>query len=124
MTDQEATLLIQDIINKAQEGRAHPFRTILYWSEFRYYKRWVFSTKVVIRMLRTSANNLFTEYCKDVVAGTADVTKLLAYQQLLDIIAFYETDLKTIQSMLDDYYEYIDNFWNFIGALFGERREI
>lgn len=123
MTDQETTLLIQDIINKALEGRVQPFRTILYWSEYRYYRRWTRSTKLIIKTLRASANNLFKEYCEDVIAGISDVTKLLAYSRLLDIISFYENDLKTVRFMLKDYDEYITtgNFWY---AFLGGRREV
>lgn len=124
MTDQETTALVQDIISKATEGEVRPFRAILYWSEYRYFRRLVFSTKVVIKTLNTSANNLFKEYCRDVRNGTSDVTKLLAYQQLLDITAFYENDLNIVQSMVDDYDEYLCNFGNFVRALFGERRAV
>lgn len=124
MTDQETTLLIQDIVNKALEGKERPFRYILYWSEYRYYRGWVTSTKIVIKALKQSANNLFKEYCKDVIVGISDITKLLAYQQLLDIIDFYEAELKTVLAMINDYDEYICNFSNFIRALFGERREV
>lgn len=122
MTDQETTLLIQDIINKAQEGRAFPFRTIRYWSEFRYFSRYAKSTKLIIQVLRSSANGLFKDYCKDVIAGISNITKLLAYEQMLDIIDFYKEDLKTFQAMLDDYDQYLGNFGNFIFALFGEER--
>lgn len=123
MTDQETTLLIQDIINKAVEGKAHPFRSILYWSEYRYYRRWTFSTKIVIKTLKQAANNLFKEYCKDVIAGISDITKLLAYQQLLDIKDFYENDLSTIQSMILEYQDYLGegNFWY---SFLGGRREV
>jgi hypothetical protein len=64
---------------------------------------------------------LFKDYCKDVTAGISDLTKLLAYSQLLDIIAFYENDLKTVQAMLSDYDTYLreGNFWS---AFFGGRR--
>ena len=124
MTDQEYTLIIQDIINRAQEGRAFPFRAIRYWGEFRYFQRYARSTRIIIHVLRTSANKLFKEYCKGVIAGISDVTKILAYEQMLDIIAFYEEELETIQSMVDDYDEYLNNFWNYIGALFGERRDV
>ena len=122
MTDQETTSLIQDIINKALEGKAQPFRTILYWSEFRYYWGWVRSTKLVIKTLRASAANLFKEYCKDVIAGVSDITKLLAYDQLLAISEFYENDLNTVKQMLDDYDNYLSkgNFWY---SLLGGRRE-
>ena len=124
MTDQDAKLLIQDIIDKAAEGKAQPFRPILYWSEFRYYKGWIISTKVVIKTLKQAADNLFKEYCKDVIAGISDITKLLAYQQLLDIKDFYETDLNTVQQMMDDYDKYLGHWGNFFRALFGERRDI
>ena len=123
MTDTETTQLISDIIAKAQEGKAYPFRHILYWSEFRYYRRWTVSTKLVIKTLKASANNLFKKYCKDVIAGISDVMKLLAYSELLEIIVFYENDLKIVQTMLDDYDEYLakGNFWY---SFLGGRREL
>lgn len=124
MTDRETTSITQDIINKAIENRAQPFRTISYLNEFIYYIRLAKATKLIINALKQAAKNLFKEYCRDVIAGISDVTKLLAYWQLLDIIAFYESDFKTIQSMVDDYDEYLGNFGNFIGALFGEEREL
>lgn len=126
MTEPDATLLVQEIIKKAQDGKAHPFRPILYWSEFRYYRQFAFSTKVVIKTLRASAERLFKDYCKDVIAGISDFTKLLAYYELLDITAFYENDLITIQRMLEDYKEYLDttSFGNMFSAFFGGRREV
>ena len=123
MTDQETTLLIQDIIKRAQEGRAFPFRTIRYWSEFRYFQRYVRSTKIIIRVLQVSANNLFKDYCQGVIAGISDITKLLAYEQMLDIVDFYEEELTTIKAMVDDYDEYLGDLGNFVRALFGERRD-
>lgn len=124
MTEQDFTLIIQDIITRAQEGRAFPFRAIRYWGEFKYFQKYARSTKIIIRVLRTSANNLFKDYCRGVITGISDITQLLAYEQLLDIIDFYEEELKTIQAMVDDYDEYLGNFGNFVGALLGERREV
>ena len=123
MTDLETTQLTQEIINKAQEGVIRPFSTIKFWSEFKYYRGLAKATKVVIKTLEVSAEKLFKEYCKDVIAGISDITKLLAYQQLLDIVDFYEEELKTIKAMVDDYDEYLGNLGNFIGAIFGERRD-
>ena len=124
MTNQDTTSLMQDIIIKAREGRTFSFRTIRYWEEFRYFQRYARSTKIIIRVLRVSANNLFKDYCHDVIAGISDITKLQAYQQLLDIVDFYKEELKTIQAMISDYDEYLSNYGNFIRALFGERRDI
>ena len=124
MNRQEATSIIQDIITKAQEGEAHPFITITYWDEFKFYQRYAKSTAVIIKVLKTSTNNLFKNYCQDVIAGISDITKLLAYLQLIDIIAFYENELKTLQAMLNDYDDYLGNFGNFVRAIFGGERTI
>lgn len=124
MNKQEATSIIQDIITKAQEGEAHPFITITYWDEFKFYQRYAKSTAVIIKVLKTSTNNLFKSYCQDVIAGISDITKLLAYMQLIDIIAFYENELKTLQAMLNDYDDYLGNFGNFVRAIFGGERII
>ena len=113
MTEQETTLLIYEILNKALEGDALPFNLITCWNEYLYYLKWSRSTKIVIKTLKTSANKLFKEYCKDVIAGISDITKLLAYKQLLDVTAFYENDLATVHKMLDEYDDYLDDWGNF-----------
>ena len=123
MTDQETTQLILDILHKAQDGKAQPFRMILYWSEFSYYRKLKSSTKLIIKTLKTSATRLFKNYCKDVIAGISDLDTILAYTQLLDIISFYELELETLQSMLTEYTEYLEdgNFWY---SFLGGRRDI
>ena len=123
MTEQDRTQLIVDIITKAQEGKSQPFRPILYWSEFSYYKKLARATKLIIKTLKISSNNLFKEYCLDVVNGTSDINKLLAYSQLLDILYFYTEELKTIKKMIKDYDDYLDN-GNFWHSFFGGRREL
>ena len=123
MTDAEVSDLILDIITKAQEGKAFPYRDILYWREYRYYKKWIFSTRLIIRTLAASAESLFDSYCEDVINGISDVSKLIAYSQLLDIINFYAEDLKTVTQMVADYSSYIEegNFWY---SFLGGRREV
>lgn len=125
MTEQETTLLIYEILNKALEGDTLPFNLITCWNEFLYYLRWSRSTKIVIKTLKTSANKLFKEYCKDVIAGISDITKLLAHTQLLEVIAFYENDLRTVQKMLDEYDDYLGDWGNFWRHVFlKESRDI
>lgn len=123
MNDESTKQLIAEIINKAQSGYSQPFRFILFWEEYRYYRSFIRSTRLIIKTLHTSANRLFKKYCKDIIAGISDVNKLLAYSELLNIIAFYENDLQTVQKMLAEYEEYLGegNFWH---AFFGGRRII
>ena len=121
MNDTETTQLIQAIINKAQEGKAQPYRTILYWSEFKYYRDLKKATKLVIGTLRISSKRLLKSYCEDVIAGISDVNKILGYTQLLDIIDFYQGELETLEAMLTEYDEYLGegNFWY---SILGGRR--
>ena len=119
MTDQEITQVIQAIIDKAQEGKSQPYRTILYWSEFKYYRGLKKATKLVIETLRISSKKLLKSYCKDVIAGISDVNKILGYSQLLDIIDFYQEELETLEAMLTEYDDYLGegNFWySFLGG--------
>lgn len=121
MTDTETKELLLAILAKAQEGKSRQFQFITSWYDFRYYARLAKSNKIIIKALKTSANNLFKEYCKDVIAGVSDVDKLLAYVQLRDLTGFYEKDLNTLKQMLDEYDEYLGqgHFWySFLG---GER---
>ena len=121
MHDTEAQQLLLDILTYAEEDRSIEFRLITSWNEFRFYRQNAGSTKLVIRALRSAAAGLFKTYCKEVSTESADFTKLLAYSQLQDVIAFYERDLDTLKRMLDEYDEYLGqgHFWySFLG---GER---
>lgn len=124
MNKTESDQLVHDIITKAVEGKAQPFRPIKCWTEFRYYVGVSRSTKLIIGTLRNSADKLFKEYCSNVANGTSDVTKLLAYSQILDVKAFYENELITIKKMLDDYDNYLGDWGNFFDAIFGGEREL
>jgi hypothetical protein len=121
MNDTDVQQILLNIIQKAQEGQSLQFRFIMSWREFQHYQGVARSTKIIIRMLEDSNNRLFKEYCQDIIVGISDFNKLLAYNQLEDIIAFYEAELETLTRMLDDYDEYLSqgHFWySFLG---GER---
>lgn len=120
MQQTEAQQLLVDIIEQANKPNT-PFTFITTWSEFRFYWRNRRATKLIIRTLEAAAGNLFKTYCKDITAGSADVTKLLAVKQLEGIIVYYKKELDTLQRMLNDYDDYLGkgNFWySFLG---GER---
>ena len=75
----------------------------------------------IIKVLKTASKSLFKEYCKSVTSRISDVTQLIAFTQLGDIIAYYEAELKTLDEMLDEYEEYLwsgNFFYSFLG---GER---
>ena len=121
MRDTEAQQLLLDILAHAEEGKFTEFRFITTWKDFIYYWRLSKSDKLIIKTLKEATNNIFKDYCKEVVLGTTDFTQLLACSQLQDAITFYEKDLSVIKRMLDEYDEYLGegHFWHsFLG---GER---
>lgn len=120
MDNQDAEQLLQAILDNA-EAEPSEFRFIKSIYDFQYCLRLYKSTKLVIKVLKKASKRLFKTYCKDIVSGTADVTQLLAVDQLKDVIAFYETELKTIDDMLDEYEDYL---WkgNFFYAIMGGER--
>ena len=120
MNNIDADQLLQEIINKA-ESEPSEFRFITSWADFVYCHRHYKATKIIIKVLKTASKSLFKEYCKSVTSRISDVTQLIAFTQLGDIIAYYEAELKTLDEMLDEYEEYLwsgNFFYSFLG---GER---
>lgn len=121
MQNTEAQELLSEILKHAQEGRLTEFHLIMTWNEFIFYRQQRRATKLVIKLLKNVAKTLFKNYCKGITTGSADINKLLASRQLQDCVAFYERELATINTILDEYDDYLGqgNFWHaFLG---GER---
>lgn len=120
MNNISAEQLLQAILEQA-EGESSEFRLIQSIADYRDCLRWYKANKIVIKILKISSKKLYKAYCRTVTSGISDVTQLVAYAQLGDVIAFYENELKTIYNMLDEYEEYL---WqgNFIYALLGGER--
>lgn len=123
MIDIEAQQLLLEIIKYAEEAESSKFQFIKTWDEFKFYRQKYKSSKLVIKVMKRCANNLFKTYYRELRSGVSDVTKVLAYSQFLDIIDFYKHELDTVKLMLDDYDEYLGqgNFWY---SVLGGEREI
>ena len=121
MDNTEAQQVLLEIIEQAQQQKFTEFRLITSWEEFRFYRKNILATRLIIGMLKEAAQNLFKAYCKTIESGTQDLQQLLAYTEILEITAFYEKELETLRKMVDEYDEYLwnGNFWySFLG---GER---
>ena len=126
MQEINAQEILTLLIDQAQEEHTE-FHIITTWAEFKYYWRQEKATKVVIKLLRNSANFVFNSYCKAVASGSADFNLLLAYSQLQDVVAYYEQELKIISDMTNEYDDYLvsNNFiFTLIGAMLGAERDI
>lgn len=115
--------IVTEIVERATKGQFTEFHFIRSFNEFLYWREEVRITKLNIKSLTEVADKLFKNYCKEIVTGTADVTNLLAYTEITDIVAFYKTELSTFERMLDEYRGYLSH-GNFIRALLGEERDI
>jgi hypothetical protein len=120
MNNISAEQLLQEILEHAEEQPSE-FRFITSLVDYRDCLRWYKATKIVIKILKVSSKKLYKAYCRTVTSGISDVTQLLAFAQLADVIAFYENELKTIYNMLDEYEEYLWQGNIFYALLGGER---
>ena len=120
MNHTDAEQLLQAILNNA-EAEPSEFRFITSWADFVYCHRQYKANKLIINILKKASSNLFKDYCRTVTSGISDVTQLIAFTQLGDVIAYYEAELKTLDEMLDEYEDYLwsgNFFYSFLG---GER---
>jgi hypothetical protein len=121
MNDNEAQQILEEILAQAEAGQATEFRLINSWAEFREVNRTYKANKIIVNMLKQSSKSLFNTYCKDVIAGISDVTKLIAYSQLVDVIDFYQNEVKTLDDMLNEYDDYLWHGNIFYALMGGER---
>ena len=122
MDDNEAQQILEEILAQAETGQSTEFRFITSWVDFISCFKMYKANKLIVKMLKQSSKRLFKTYCKDVISGISDVTKLLAYNQLDDVIEYYKKELGTLDKMLDEYEEYL---WhgNFLYAFLGGERD-
>jgi hypothetical protein len=121
MNDNEAQQILEEILAQAEAGQSTEFRLINSWAEFREVNRTYKANKIIVNMLKQSSKNLLNTYCKDVIAGISDVTKLIAYSQLADVIDFYQNEVKTLDEMLIEYDDYLWHGNIFYALMGGER---
>ena len=118
----ESRQILLNILDHAQTTKSMEFRFITGWSEFKFYWDKYSSTKLILRILRKCSKRLFKDYCKAVIAGTSDVNKLFAYQQLIRTISFYDNELVTLKDMLDEYDTYLGKGHFMEAFIFGMTR--
>lgn len=121
MPNTEAYDFMSTIIEHAQSKRFTEFHFIHNWSEYRFYKGKYRTFKFLIKALLKSSNKLFRSYCDEVINGTANFTRLLAYNQMQHVIAFYQQEVATLCNMIYEYEAYL-TAGNFLYAFLGGGR--
>lgn len=113
--------MLREIIEHAQTAAPHRFLYICTWEDYKFYKGKLRSFKLLVRALNSGATRLFRKYCNSTDFGTGNLTKLIAYKQLQDIIHFYKTDINTFEDMLAEYRAYLSS-GHFLDSFLGQRR--
>lgn len=121
MQNPEVQQMLLKIIEHAQTAESTEFHFLRNWAEYRFFISKRRSFKLLIKAVQNGADRLFKNYCKGIVTGESNFTKLLAYQQLLPVIAFYQHELQVIADMLDEYDAYLAK-GNFLRSFLGDPR--
>lgn len=120
MQNTDTQQIIADILAHATDDPLE-FAFIKTWDELVYRKQQYAATKLIIKALSTSAEKLFSRYCRE-LSSHPDISMLLAYKQLVKVKAFYEADLETILLMILEYKQYLGQ-GHFLYSFFGGVRK-
>lgn len=110
-TEQE---ILSNIIEYTNLNKHISFKAINSWHEYFNIRGRRRIIKLIINSLRAGERKLFKSYCKDVLHNRQQLTKVLICSTLRKSINFYKIDLDIVESMLNEYENYIisGNFFN------------
>ena len=115
--------LMSELIYNAKSGNHRQFQFLRSWKEYSRAKQIRRTHKLLVASIGQSATKLFKKYCKQVSEGNADVIKLIAYCTTVDVLRFYEVELKTIEDMIVEYECYLVN-GNWLDFILGTQRPV
>ena len=122
MPENETQQMILKIIEHAQSAKSSEFHFIRNWSEYRYYKGKSRSFRLVVNALTAGSKRLLKRYCRSIVEADGNLTTLLAYKQMLGVIAFYENEVDVLTNMINEYEAYLLTGGNWLFSILGEQR--
>ena len=107
MEEKKIDPFFTELIQKALEGEATPFELISSSSMHTATKVFARATKKVIKMFKTLVQTTCLKYQEQIQTNSQDLQVLLAYVQFNRCVEFYEQELKTAKSMLQEYRAYV-----------------
>jgi hypothetical protein len=117
-TNQE---LLTELLKATQAKEHRQFQLLQNTKDYFIAKRARRGHVLLLSSIKVSANKLLKTYCKSIVLGESDLTKLLAYRTLLDIKAFYQEELQILEDMLYEYECYLAD-GNWLDFILGQDR--
>lgn len=113
--------IFSELNSFAESGEHTKFRLLQNWQEYSFYCKVRQSTITLIDFLEKSADTQLKNYCKDIILGSTDVYKLLAYKHIIKIRNCYLIELETITDMIREYEAYLME-GNLLFAYLGDTR--
>lgn len=120
MCNNETQQMLMTIIEHAKTAKPSEFRFLRTWRDYKFCKGKVSSFKLLVTGLNKTSERLFKKYYKGVLCCDSNFNQLLAYQQLQQVIRFYQQELATYVSMVYEYEAYIMEghfFPSFLGEI-------
>ena len=121
MCNNETQQMLMTIIEHAKTAKPSEFRFLRTWKDYKFCKGKVSSFKLLVSGLNRTSERLFKKYYKGVLSCDNNFNQLLAYQQLQQVIRFYQQELVTYVSMTYEYEAYLME-GHFLSSFLGEIR--
>lgn len=105
-TDKE---LFSELVRNAELGKHRQFQYLRNYHEyFRaiYLKR---ALRTLITSLKRSTAKQFKTYCRSIIVSEAKVIKLITYCTTVNVLRFYEEELRIVKDMILEYECYLVN---------------
>lgn len=113
--------LASELIHNAESGKHRQFQFLRTWREYSRARKIRQAHVLLVASIRKSADSLFKKHCSGIINGQTDVTNLIAYCTTINVLQFYEEELKIIEDMVVEYECYLAA-GNWLDFLFGYPR--
>lgn len=115
--------LLNQLIERARKQDYSKFHQLQSWGEYSYIKALRNSVQATVKAFYKCSKKVLNSYCMAVKDGSADTTKLVAYNTLVNTAKFYEKELGLLNLMIYEYKAYLLE-GNYLNALCGAERVI
>ena len=101
--------LMSELVYNAESGKHRQFQYLRNYKEYFRARQVKRALAILVSSIKQSLKRQFKNYCKAITTGETDVIKLLAYSTSINVLKFYEEELKTVNDMIIEYECYLVN---------------
>lgn len=118
-------VVVSDLLNTAEQGQHRKFQFLSNWYEYKNVKQLRRAHVLLVGSLKQSLKKQLNRHCKAVNIGETKIVNLLAYCSTINMLTFYEEELRILDDMIYEYEAYLMEDGNLVFAwLFNEPRPV